>query len=314
VTKGSDPKDAVSSQVAFATWDGAVLIPLDDLVLCDFNVNEMDDPEYAALLKAVRVGGFDEPGQVVPISEGEDAGKYLLLGGEHRKKVCLALEMTHMPCVVKGHLSDADEETLMMWSVERNNIRGKINVQRFAALQKRITGRGRLSAEAARRRMLIRDERHAHLKERFTQEVIDVMVEEGKKGLGDGSSNSRAPSESGNTGASPDKRRPPSDEDDEDDDGITTAPGKGRKKAFADQRALLMSLKAFQQDVLQQSADTCTQGYLYFGIAGHTHLVVNETARLNKLIGEVVDTCKANSDQINEFLISAITKELPQWK
>jgi hypothetical protein len=310
VAEKSASKNNGSSQVAHASWDGAVLIPIDDLVLCDWNVNEMDDPEYAALLKAVRVGGFDEPGQVVPISEGEDAGKYLLLGGEHRKKVCLALEMTHMPCVIKEHLSDADEETLMMWSVERNNIRGKINVQRFAELQKRVTGRGKVSAEAARRRMLIRDERHAHLKERFTQEVIDVMVEEGKKGLGDGSSGARAPSEKVNVGSSPDRRHPPSDND----DGITTQPGKGKKKAFADQRALLVSLKAFQQDVLQQSADTCTQGYLYFGIAGHTHLVVNETAQLNKLISEVVDTCKANSDQMNEFLISAITKELPQWK
>jgi len=138
------------------------------------------------------------------------------------------------------------------------------------------------------------------------------MVEDGKKGLGNGSSNSKAPSEKVNVGKSPDRRRPPSDDDD--DDGITTQPAKGKKKAFADQRALLTSLKAFQQDVLQQSADTCNQGYLYFGIAGHTHLVVNETAALNKLIGTMVDTCKANSDQINEFLISAIKKELPKWQ
>jgi hypothetical protein len=289
-------------------WEGAVLIPLDDLVLCDWNVNVMDDPEYAALLKAVRVGGFDEPGQVIPIEEGDDAGKYLLLGGEHRKKVCLALEMTHMPCVIKEHLTKADEETIMMWTVERNNIRGKIDEQRFAALQKRITGRGKIAEKAARRRMLIREERHAHLKERYSQDVIDVMVEEGKKGIGNGSGKG-APSESVNVGTSPDKRRPPSD-----DDEITTQPGKGKKKAFADQRALLTSLKAFQQDVLQQSADTCTQGYLYFGIAGHTHLVVNETAHLNKLIGELVEACKANSDNINEFLISAITKELPKWQ
>lgn len=292
-------------------WEGAVNIPVDDLVLCDWNVNVMEDPEFAALLDEVREGGFDEPGQVVPIEEGDYAGKFLLLGGEHRKKVCLALNMSHMPCVIKEHLSGADEETLMMWSVKRNNIRGKIDEQRFAEMQKRITGRGKISTEAARRRMLIREERHAHLKERFSQEVIDVMVEEGKKGVGDGSSNSRAPSESTATGTSPDKRRPPSDDGDEN---VTTAPGKGRKKAFADQRALLTSLKAFQQDVLQQSADTCTQGYLYFGIAGHTHLVVNENAALNKLVGELVETCKANSDNINEFLISAIKKELPAWQ
>ncbi|MGD9725809.1 MAG: ParB N-terminal domain-containing protein [Nitrospira sp.] len=297
------------------TWNKAVLIPVDDLVLCDWNVNEMDDPEFRALLKEVREGGFDEPGQVIPITEGDDAGKYLLLGGEHRKKVCVALEMTHMPCVIKEHLTDADEETIMMWTVRRNNIRGKINETRFAELQKRITGRGKIAAEAARRRMLIRDERHEHLKERFTQDVIDVMVDEERRaaGIGDGSSSARAPSEEVNIdGPSPDRRRPSSDDDD--DDGIETQPGKGKKKAFADQRALLQNLKAFQQDVLQQSADTCTQGYLYFGIAGHTHLVVNENKYLNKLIGEMVDALKANSDSINEFLISAITKELPSWQ
>lgn len=299
---------------ALEQWDGAVLIPVDDLILCDWNVNVMEDPEFRALLKEVREGGFDEPGQVIPITEGEDAGKYLLLGGEHRKKVCLALEMTHMPCVIKEHLTDADEETVMMWTVRRNNIRGKIDEQRFRELQKRITGKGKVAEEAARRRMLIREERHEHLKQRFSQDVIDVMMEEERKGIGDGSSGARAPSEEVNIdGPSPDRRKPPKDDDD-DDDGIATQPGKGKKKAFADQRALLQNLKAFQTDVLQQSADTCTQGYLYFAIAGHTHLVVNENKHLNKLVAEMVDTLKANSDQINEFLISAITKELPSWQ
>ena len=292
------------TQATLPLWEGAVLIPINDLVLCDWNVNEMDEPEFAALLEEVREGGFDEPGQVIPLKDS----KYLLLGGEHRKKVCLALEITHMPCVIKEHLSDADEQTLMEWSVRRNNIRGKINEQRFAALQKRMSGRGKVSAEAARRRMLIREERHAHLKERFSQDVIDTMVEVEKAKVGDGSSKSKAPSEQVSVGTSPDKRRPPKDES------ITTAPSKGRKQAFADRRALLSSLKAFHQDVLQQSADTVDQGYVFFGIAGTTHLVVNETPALYKLIGELVETCKANSDQINEFLISAIKKELPKWQ
>lgn len=297
------------STKGLAPWEDAVLIPVDDLVLCDWNVNEMEDPEFRALLKEVRDGGFDEPGQVIPITEGEDAGKYLLLGGEHRKKVCLALEMTHMPCVIKTHLTGADEETIMMWTVRRNNIRGKINQTRFAELQKRITGRGKIAAEAARRRMLIRDERHAHLKERFSKEVIETMVDMEKAKIGDGSSKSKAPSEEVNIdGPSPDKRRPPKD------DTITTPEQKSRKQAFADRRALLTSLKAFQQDVLQQSADSVDQGYLFFGIAGHTHLVINETPALNKLVSEVVDACSANSDKMNEFFISALKKELPLWQ
>ena len=291
-----------------ASWPKAVLIPVDDLILCDWNVNEMGEPEFAALLEAVRDGGFDEPGQVVPITEGEHKGKFRLLGGEHRKKVCLALEITHMPCVIKEHLSDADEATLMEWSVKRNNIRGKINRTRYAEVQKRITGKWGISAEAARRRMLVREDRMEELKKRYSQEVIDTMVDVEKAKVGNGSSKSKTPSEQIDTGTSPDKRRPPKDES------ITTPAGKGRAQAFADRRALLTSLKMFQQDVLQQSADTAEQGYLYFGIAGNTHLVVNETPHLNKLIGELVETCKANSDQINEFLISAIKKELPSWQ
>ena len=158
--------------------------------------------------------------------------------------------------------------------------------------------------------MLIREERHAHLKERFDQSTINTLLDVDDAAIGDGSSKSRMPSETVDVdGPSPDRRRPPRD----DDDDITTPEQKGRKQAFADRRALLTSLKAFQQDVLQQSADTVEQGYLFFGIAGHTHLVVNENAYLNKLVGEMVEACKANSDQLNEFLISAIKKELPAW-
>ena len=297
-----------SGVATLTRWEGAVVIPIKELVPCDWNVNEMEGPEFAALINEIRDGGFDEPCQVVLIREGSDEGKYLLLGGEHRYNASLSLEYTEIPCVIKEHLSDADEATLMMWSVKRNNIRGKINTQRFAELQKRITGRGKIAAKAAHRQMLIRKERHAHLMERYSQDAIDTMVEIEKDRIGNGSSNSKAPSEVVNVGASPDRRRPPKD------DSVTTPAQKGRAKAFADRRALLTSLKAFQQDVLRQSADTVEQGYLYFGIAGHTHLVVNETPALNKLIGELVETCKANSDQINEFLISAIKKELPSWQ
>jgi ParB-like chromosome segregation protein Spo0J len=298
-----------SSKTTLPQWNGAVVIPIDQLVPCDWNVNEMEGPEFAALIEEIRDGGFDEPCQIVPIAEGDHEGSYLILGGEHRYKAALSLQFTEVPCVIKEHLSDVDEETLMEWSVKRNNIRGKINAQRYAELQKRITGRWRISAEAARRRMLIREERMAKLKERLSPEVIDTMVRVESEAIGDGSSNSKMPSEEVNIdGPSPDRRQPPKD------DRVLTPAQKSRKQAFADRRALLTSLKQFQQDVLQQSADTVSQGYLYFGVAGHTHLVVNETAALNKLVAEMVETCKANSDQINEFLISAIKKELPEWQ
>jgi ParB-like chromosome segregation protein Spo0J len=306
-TRKKSPGGESSSQDPLTPWDGAVVIPIDQLVLCDWNVNEMDEPEFAALIEEIRAGGFDEPCQVVRIKDGPEKGNHLIIGGEHRYKASLALNHKTVPCVVKDHLSDADEETLMEWSVKRNNIRGKINRARFAELQKRITGRWGISAEAAKRRMLVREERMEALQARFSPEVIETMMEEGREGLGDGSG-PRAPSEEIDLGSSPDTRRPPKD------DKLLTPDQKSRKQAFADRRALLTSLKAFQQDVLQQSADTVEQGYLYFGVAGHTHLVVNEEPALNKLIGEMVEACKANSDKINEFLITAIRKELPSWQ
>lgn len=289
------------------TWTGAVLVPVEDLVPCYWNANEMDEAEFAALIEEIRDGGFDEPCQIVPVKDGDNKGRYLILGGEHRYKAAMSLGISKIPCVVKDHLSDADEETLMEWSIRRNHIRGRLNAQKYADLEKRITGRWGISSEAARNRMLVREQRAAARKERFSQDVIDTMVEMEKEKIGDGSSPAAPSEEVDLSGPSPDKRRPPKDDDETDGQ-------KGRKKAFADRRALLSSLKAFHQDVLEQSADTVEQGYVYFGIGGHTHLVVNETPALNKLIAELVETCKANSDSINEFLISAIKKELPTWQ
>lgn len=304
------PKNKSDGAPSYDTWDGAVLIPIEDLVPCYWNANEMDPAEFSVLIEEIRDGGFDEPCQVVPVTDGDNNGRYLILGGEHRYKASMALRAEKVPCVIKKHLSGVDEETLMEWSVRRNHIRGRLNAQKYAEIEKRISGKWRISAEAARNRMLVREQRIAARKERFTQDVIDTMMEMEKEKIGDGSGPPAPSEEVDLSGPSPDKRRPPKEVDEDTD----TDSKKDRKKAFADRRALLTSLKAFQQDVLQQSADTIEQGYVYFGIGGHTHLVVNETPALNKLIGELVETCKANSDSINEFLISAIKKELPLWQ
>lgn len=305
------PKKQSDETVLHDKWEGAVLIPVEDLVPCYWNVNVMEPAEFAALVEEIKDGGFDEPCQVVPVEDGDNKGRYLILGGEHRYKASMSLRFEKIPCVIKKHLTGVDEETLMEWSVRRNHIRGRLDAQKYAELEKRITGKWKISGEAARNRMLVREQRAAARQQRFTQDVIDTMVEMEKEKIGDGSGPTCPSEEVDLSGPSPDKRRPPKDEVDEDSD---TDGKKDKKKAFADRRALLTSLKAFQQDVLQQSADTVDQGYVYFGIAGTTHLVVNETPALNKLIGELVEVCKANSDSINEFLISAIKKELPSWQ
>jgi len=291
-------------------WGGAVLIPIDQLVPCYWNVNEMEPREFAVLVEEIRDGGFDEPCQVVPIKEGPDAGKYLILGGEHRYKASTANGIEQVPCVIKKHLTNADEATLMEWSIKRNNIRGKLNSQKYAAIEKQLSGKWQVSAEAARRRMLVRQELTKTIKDKLNRQV-----EEDNEALdadpGDIEAGLKGPSSSVEEvdvgGTSPDRRRPPSDGDET--DGV-----KDQKKAFANRRAMLASLKTFAQEVLSESAETVEHGYLFFGFGGAQHLVVDEDAQLNANIGRMVAACKANSDKVRDFLNSAIVKELPQWE
>jgi hypothetical protein len=292
------------------SWKGAVVIPIDRLVPSHWNVNEMDGPEYAALIEEIRDGGFDEPCQVVPIKDGHDAGKYLILGGEHRYKASAANGIEGVPCVIKQHLTDADEATLMEWSVKRNNIRGKLNKQKYAAIEKKLSGKWQISAEAARRRMLVRQELTKNIKDK-----LDRQVEEDNETLdadpsdieANANSPGRAVEEVDVGGVSPDRRRPPREGDET--DGI-----KDQKKSFANRRALLASLKTFAQEVLSESAETVENGYLYFAFGGAQHLVVDEDAQLNSNVSRMVAACKANSDKVKDFLNSAISKELPQWE
>src|SRR5271168_1044658 len=106
---------------SFKTWDEAVIIPVEKLVLTNWNTNTMDTEEYAALCAEIKDSGFDEPCQVVPIK----GDKYLVLGGEHRYKASIANGLKDVPCVIKKHLTGAEEKELMLWSVRRNNIRGR---------------------------------------------------------------------------------------------------------------------------------------------------------------------------------------------
>ena len=293
---------------ALEPWKGAVLIPIDCLVPTSWNVNEMEPDEFAALINEVRDGGFDEPCQVVPIKD--EPGKYLILGGEHRYKACAANGINDVPCVIKDHLTDADEATLIEWSIKRNNIRGKINKQKYAEIEKRLSGKWQISAEAARRRMLVRQDLLKNMKEKLNRKVEEdnEVTDTDPNDIETTARRSEEPVDEVDVGdASPDRRRPPKDQDET--DGVAD-----RKQSFAKRRALLASLKTFAQEVLSESAETVESGYLYFGFGGATHLVVDETPKLNSLIADVVAACKANSDKINDFLVSAISKELPQWQ
>jgi ParB-like chromosome segregation protein Spo0J len=291
---------AKEKQAQHKTWTDAVLIPISQLILTEWNTNVMDDEEFAVLCKEIADGGFDEPCQVVPI-KGEQ-GKYLVLGGEHRYKAMLTNGRKEVPCIIKMHLSDADEKELMLWSVKRNNIRGKIDEQKYAKLEAKLLDKWGVAAEAARREMLIRDEMLAKLQRSPAledNESIELSDDDD-----DLSNDDPAPTEGrgDSKGSKPKGERPATDGE------------RDVKKKFADRRALLQALKSAEQEVLLESADTVEQGYLFFCQGGGTHLVVDETKALHDLVAEMVSVVKNNSEKVNDFLVSAITKELPNWR
>jgi hypothetical protein len=126
----------------------------------------MDDEHFAALVAEIEDHGFDEPLQVVPIHEGEYKGKYWVVGGEHRYKAAAGLAWDTVPCVVKDSLSEADEADLMEWSVRRNNIRGRINEQKYARLEQTVCHRKDLQKDVARKRMLMREKQAKKAREK----------------------------------------------------------------------------------------------------------------------------------------------------
>lgn len=265
-------------------WAGAVMLPIDNLIFTDWNVNEMSDAEFSELVSEVEEGGFDEPIGVIPVKDQPD--HYLVLSGEHRVRACHALSIKEVPAVIKKHLTDADEATLKMWSVKRNNIRGRINAEKFAALERNLSEKHKVSIEAARQKMLVKGELLKGL--RKSQAVLD-----NEEGGG-------APSRGGKG------------VDDTDDDG--TQAGKDAREETGKRKKLLSALKNAEEEVLIQSADTVEHGYLFFSQGQGTHLVVNESKTLWGLVKRMVEICKNDSAPVDDFLCVAIKNELARWE
>lgn len=261
----------------FKPWLGAVLIPLDRLLFTDWNVNEMSDAEFSELVSEIEHGGFDEPGQIVPAKD--KPGYFILLGGEHRARACRALNISEMPCVLKAHLTDADEAAIKMWTVKRNNIHGAPSPTKYAALERALSERHKITAEIARRKMLIRGE------------LLKALKKTDPSSGGGGNTD---------------------DADDTADDGTQKA--RDAKSELAKRKKLLSALKNAEEEVLIQSGDTVEHGYLFFGQGSGNHLVVNETQRLHALVQRMVAACKSESAPVDDFLCAAIEQELTKWE
>jgi ParB-like nuclease family protein len=269
----------------FTTWKKAVEIPTDRLVFTDWNCNEMSEIKLAHLQDEIQNEvdptdpHFDEPLQVIPIKESE--GKYLVLGGEHRTKIARALNMPAVPCVIRHDLAKLSRKDLMLWSVKRNNLRGRLNAQKYAEMECELIDKHGMTAEAARRSMLVDGDLAKALR-------ASVAVRD----------NENSQSDDGHDG-------------DRQHGDVKDAQDARRSK-----EELLQALKIAEQDVLLDSADTVDKGYLFFvqGKKGQTHLVVDESVALHDLVKHMVKACKGLDGKVDDFLSAAIRNELKNWE
>lgn len=258
-------------------------LPVDALALCEWNCNEMGDTEFAHLTHIMDEEGFDEPLHVVPMPGGD----YLVIGGEHRYKAAIANGLSSVPCYIIKHLEGASEAELQLWSVRRNNLKGKQIKEKYTKIEQNICKNMDMKADIARKRMLVRANQVAKVKktiERPSEEQVEGLAETvvgGKKS---------SPKEGPATDGERDKR-----------------------KSIADRTRLLADAKAFQQECLVDSADTVDHGYLYVGQNGKSHLIVDSTKKLYGFISAMVRVCKKDSAKIDDFLASAIKNELSNW-
>lgn len=271
--------------VEFNTWKKAVEIPTDRLVFTDWNCNEMSPQKLAHLQAEIENEDdtedhhFDEPLQVIPIQESND--KFLVLGGEHRTKIARALDMLTVPCVIRYDLAKLSRKDLMLWTVRRNNLRGRLNAQKYAEMESELINKHGMTSEAARRAMLIDGDLAKALR-------ASVSVRDNEdNGSDDGHDGTRHHGD------------------------VEDAQNARRSK-----EELLQALKIVEQDVLLDSADTVDKGYLFFvqGKSGQTHLVVNESAPLHDLVKSMVKACKGVDGRVDDFLVDAIRNELKNWE
>jgi ParB/RepB/Spo0J family partition protein len=114
----------------YGRWEKAVELPVELIDPDPRNPNVMSDTKFSKLVSRIEKYGFDEPIQVIP--NPEDAGRYLIVGGEHRYKAARILSMATIPAVVKEHLQDEVERYTELMA--RNIDRGDLDTAKFNKL------------------------------------------------------------------------------------------------------------------------------------------------------------------------------------
>lgn len=132
----------MSQEVHVFGADDLVMIQIGDLEPNSWNPQSMTPAEEEQLEREIIEDGFDEPLLVVPHTKKE--GKYTIIAGEHRWKVCRKIGMDVLPCFVKDSWN---EETIQMTkTIRRNVLHGSLDASKFSKLVNKIAEREQVAA------------------------------------------------------------------------------------------------------------------------------------------------------------------------
>jgi ParB family chromosome partitioning protein len=107
-------------------------ISVDDLVPNPWNPNKMDDEMLRKEVESIREFGF-----VDPITVRVFAAMWQIIDGEHRWKGAKVVGLDRIPCIVL----DVTDEVAEQLTIVLNDLRGKPNEERLAALVKDLSTR-----------------------------------------------------------------------------------------------------------------------------------------------------------------------------
>lgn len=114
-------------------------IPMGQLVEHKENPNEQDERVFEELVERIRRDGFDDPIKVVPeLIKGKPTGKYLIVGGHHRRKAAELLGYKTIPAIIR---EGWDQDRVDIELIADNSLGGKINPFKFTELFSRLQKR-----------------------------------------------------------------------------------------------------------------------------------------------------------------------------
>jgi len=111
-------------------------IPIEKVVVNEWNPNIMDEKEFNLLVRNVQ-----EVGMAVPITVVEKKdGTFMIIGGEHRWKAARLTGMKTIPAMVYPE-GEMDEDLAKFQTMRLNMIHGKIDPKKFVDMYMGLSGK-----------------------------------------------------------------------------------------------------------------------------------------------------------------------------